>query len=102
MMDSFEYASLIYHSLYDLSHPLSLAFSSTLADPHSWAAPSPLDSPDPIGVFDSILYPTFEREIVSLLFLPSPQPSVVNKSLVLKLYLLRAQHTRPARAACPF
>ncbi|KAF8492530.1 hypothetical protein F5888DRAFT_1728376 [Russula emetica] len=40
-----------------------LAF--TLADPHSWAAPSPLDSPDPIGVFDSILYPPFEREICS-------------------------------------
>lgn len=41
-----------------------LAFS-TLADPHSWAAPSPLDSPDPVHVFDSILYPTFEREICS-------------------------------------
>ncbi|KAH9957138.1 hypothetical protein BC827DRAFT_1227774 [Russula dissimulans] len=41
-----------------------LTFSS-LADPHSSAAPSPLDSPDPLDVFDSILYPTFEREICS-------------------------------------
>ncbi|KAI0289758.1 hypothetical protein BC826DRAFT_1106847 [Russula brevipes] len=41
-----------------------LAFS-TLADPYSWNAPSPLDSPDPLDVFDSILYPTFEREICS-------------------------------------
>ena len=56
---------------------LSLAF--TLADPHSWAAPSPLDSPDPIGVLDSILYPPFEREIVSLLFLPRPPRSLVYK-----------------------
>jgi hypothetical protein len=72
MMDSFEYASLI-SSLHDLSHPLSsLSLAFTLADPHSWAAPSPLDSPDPIGVLDSILYPPFEREIVSLLFLPRP------------------------------
>ena len=42
----------------------SLAFS-TLADPCLWPAPSPLDSPDPLDAFDSILYPTFEREIVS-------------------------------------
>jgi len=42
-----------------------LAFSSTLADPYSWATPSPLDSSDPLDVFDSILYPTFEREICS-------------------------------------
>ena len=72
MMDSFEYASLI-SSLLDPSHPLpSLSLAFTLADPHSWAAPSPLDSPDPIGVLDSILYPPFEREIVSLLILPHP------------------------------
>lgn len=42
----------------------SLAFSSTLADPCSWPTPSPLDSTDPLDVFDPILYPTFEREIV--------------------------------------
>ena len=76
MMDSFEYASLI-SSLHDPSHPLSsLSLAFTLADPHSWAAPSPLDSPDPIGVLDSILYPPFEREIVSLLF---PPRSLLNK-----------------------
>ena len=73
MMDSFEYASLI-SSLRSISLSLSLAF--TLADPHSsWAAPSPLDSPDPIGVLDSILYPPFEREIVSP---PRFSRSVVN------------------------
>ncbi|KAH9992206.1 hypothetical protein BJV74DRAFT_834850 [Russula compacta] len=42
-----------------------LAFSTLTADPYSWGTPSPLDSPDPLGVFDSILYPTFEREICS-------------------------------------
>lgn len=85
----------------------SLAFS-TLADPHSWAAPSPLDSPDPVHVFDSILYPTFEREIVSISPL-SPHftcPVVDHYRIVyvsvLQLYLLRAQHPRPARATCPF
>ena len=83
----------------------SLAFS-TLADPHSWAAPSPLDSPDPVHVFDSILYPTFEREIVSFssLLCPLTCPLVdhfVDVS-VLQLYLLRAQHPGPPRATCPF
>ena len=59
---------------------LSLAFSTLTADPYSWGAPSPLDSPDPLGVFDSILYPTFEREIVSLPLIPSSSWWVVDPS----------------------
>ena len=78
--------------------PSSLSLAFTLADPHSWAAPSPLDSPDPIGVLDSILYPPFEREIVSWLFLPRPS---LTRPSVFQFYLLRAQHPRPPRAPCP-
>ncbi|KAH9019205.1 hypothetical protein EDB84DRAFT_624969 [Lactarius hengduanensis] len=47
-----------------MTDSFDLAFS-TLADPCLWPAPSPLDSPDPLDAFDSILYPTFEREICS-------------------------------------
>ncbi|KAI0245973.1 hypothetical protein BJV78DRAFT_1258719 [Lactifluus subvellereus] len=47
MMDSFDFAF------------------STLSDPCSWSTHSPLDSPDPLDSFDSILHPTFEREICS-------------------------------------
>jgi len=44
----------------------SFDLTFSLTDPHSSsAAPSPLDSPDPLDVFDSILYPTVEREICS-------------------------------------
>lgn len=81
----------------------SLAFS-TLADPYSWATPSPLDSSDPLDVFDSILYPTFEREIVSDPYSLSRIRSLtipVDVS-VLQLYLLRAPYPRPARTARPF
>jgi hypothetical protein len=96
--------SFFFHSPSDPPSPPSFAFSSSLADPCSWPTPSPLDSTDPLDVFDPILYPTFEREIVgfpSSLVACLLLDDLVNVS-VLQLYLLRAQHPRPARVARSF